>query len=324
MFRSLLVVAALAGSHGVCGAGEQVELAVAESPGRVALTAGGEPVITYVYQDEQISRPYFCDLFGPGGVRVSRNHPPIAGQDKADHPEYHPGLWLAFGELSGADNWRLKAPVQHARMLQPPTVDGGVASLAVENRYANPAGGEPLCSERCRYELHATPWGYLLTWDSTFYGDRPFSFGDQEEMGLGIRMATPLRVESGGGLPDGTGRILDAKGRVNAAEVWGQTADWVDYSGVQDGQPAGVTLFCPPSNFRPTYFHARDYGYICANAFSTAAFKLGPASRTEVKPGESLRLRYGVLLYAGAELTSDKINDAYQHYLELLAATTTQ
>ncbi|WP_197527653.1 DUF6807 family protein [Posidoniimonas polymericola] len=292
-------------------------LRVRQSPGRVAVNVGEHPVITYVYHDDQICRPYFCDLFGPGEVRVSRNHPPVAGEDKADHPDFHPGLWLAFGELSGADNWRLKVPVEHVRLVQEPVADGDAIAWAVENRYAD-AGGDELCRERCRYEVHSLPAGYLLTWDSTFYSDQPFWFGDQEEMGLGVRMATPLRVETTAGLPDGTGTILDSQGRKNAAEVWGQTADWVDYSGTQDDQPAGVAIFCPPTNFRPTYFHARDYGYICANAFSTAAFKLGPPTRTTVEPGESLRLRYGVLLHAGSELTADQLAGAYKQYLSLI------
>ena len=47
--------------------------------------------------------------------------------------------------------------------------------------------------------LLVRPAGYLLTWDSTFSSDRSFYFGDQEEMGLGIRVATPIRVERGDG-----------------------------------------------------------------------------------------------------------------------------
>ncbi len=286
---------------------------------RIELVDGDHAIATYVYHDPEIPRPYFAHLHGPGGVRVSRNHPPVEGRDKTDHPTFHPGLWLAFGDLSGADFWRNMATVAHVRMLQPALVIDDKIAWAVENRYlpANAAAG-PICSEVCRYELYATDIGYLLTWDSTFYGDGEFWFGDQEEMGLGVRVATPLRVETGdAALPPPTGIILDSEGRRNASQVWGKSAKWVDYSGILDGAAAGVAIYCHPKNFRKTYFHARDYGFLAANAFSTAAFDLGPATTTVVQPGETLRLRYGVLLHAGQPLGSDALDAGWAEYLRV-------
>ena len=51
-----------------------------------------------------------------------------------------------------------------------------------------------VCNEIARYTFLARPAGFLLIWDSTFSSDKEFYFGDQEEMGLGFRVATPLRV----------------------------------------------------------------------------------------------------------------------------------
>jgi hypothetical protein len=111
-------------------------------------------------------------------------------------------------------------------------------------------------------------------WDSEFTGVREFAFGDQEEMGLGIRVATPLRVEAGdGSLPPGNGTMTDSEGRKNGAEIGGNSADWCDYSGSLNGQRVGMTIFCHPKNFRPSWFHARDYGFLAANAFGRAAFR---------------------------------------------------
>jgi hypothetical protein len=81
-------------------------------------------------------------------------------------------------------------------------------------------------------------------WDSAFTADEPFYFGDQEEMGLGIRVATPMAVESGG-------TILDAEGRKDGRAVWGNVSDWCDYRGTIEGRSAGLTIFCHPGNFRP-------------------------------------------------------------------------
>ncbi|WP_197525539.1 DUF6807 family protein [Pseudobythopirellula maris] len=294
------------------------------TPGRVAILVDGAPTAEYVYQDPVTTRPYFSNLKAPvvgakGGVQVTRNHPPVEGFDRMDHPEYHPGLWMAFGVLSGADGWRLKAPVEQLRFIeQPNTTDaGGAFAVELAHHDADPATDEPICTERFRFEVTPTEAGVLLGWDSTFTSDREFYFGDQEEMGLGVRLATPLRVETGGdNMAPGGGEMLDSEGRVNAAGIWGKAANWIDCRGELDGVPAGVAIFCHPKNFRETRYHARDYGYVCANPFSLDAFNVGEPDKTRVEPGASLRLRYGVLLHAGAELSSETLNDAYEAYVE--------
>jgi hypothetical protein len=56
---------------------------------------------------------------------------------------------------------------------------------------------------------------------------------------------------------------------------------------------------------------------LVANPFGQKAFTKGPASRMEVKPGESLRLRFGVWVYSAApDMPADHSNVA-RHYEQL-------
>ena len=136
-------------------------------------------------------------------------------------------------------------------------------------------------------------------------------------MGIGFRIATPMRVEkeSAGRMPAGNGTILDSEGRRNGDEVWGNSADWCDYSGTLEGKHLGITLFCHPQNFRPSWFHARDYGLLEANPFGRDAFGKGEKSKVPVKPGEELRLRYGVFVHASPKGESPDLAAAYADYL---------
>ncbi|MGD9635301.1 MAG: DUF6807 family protein [Pirellulales bacterium] len=292
---------------------------VVEQAGGYAITVNGKPVASYVYSDPQITRPYFAHVHAPDGTQVTRHHPPIAGQDTLDHPEFHPGIWLAFGDLSGNDYWRMKAKVRSEAIESGLTEHPGMVRLAGRNEYLDASDeSKVVCTESFDDEFVVRPEGYLLLLDSTFTSPHEFYFGDQEEMGLGIRVATPMRVEKGdGSLPPGTGNITDAKGRKNGAEVGGNSADWCDYSGTVDGKHVGMTIFCHPDNFRPSWFHARDYGFMAANAFGRAAFKKGEPSKVVVKPGESLRLRYGILIHADEDGKSPNLNAAFKEYVEL-------
>jgi hypothetical protein len=55
-----------------------------------------------------------------------------------------------------------------------------------------------ICDEVCQIRLRPTPHGNLIVWESKFSGGAAFTFGDQVEMGLGIRIATDLSVTKGG------------------------------------------------------------------------------------------------------------------------------
>ena len=70
---------------------------------------------------------------------------------------------------------------------------------------------------------------------------------------------------------------------------------------------------CHPGNFRPSWLHTRDYGVIVGNPFGRDAFGKGEKSKVVVRPGDTLRLRYGVLLHAGRP----DLPGAYAEYLRL-------
>lgn len=289
-----------------------------QQPNALVIRAGEKPLATYVYKDPRIFRPYFKDLCAPGGIQVTRRHPPQEGLDRTDHDTMHPGLWLAFGDLGGADFWRNKAKVEHTAFVKQAISTGGKASFTVLNEYI--ADAKCICQETCKYTIVLRPNGYFIIWDSTFKSDKAgFYFGDQEEMGLGVRVATPLMVKPL--KPDSKpGRILDDKGRRNEREIWGREAFWADYGGWIDDRFVGLAIMPDPRNFRACRWHTRDYGFMAANPFALDAFKAGSPSRTEVKPGEPFHLRFGVFVHAGAAEDRIDLSAAYRDYLSLTQA----
>jgi hypothetical protein len=292
----------------------------AEGNGRVAVIINGMPVAVYCYQDDQITRPYFAHVRTLNGLQVTRNHPPIEKYDIADHSTIHPGIWMSFGDIDGSDYWRNKARVRHAEFTEPPRGKLERASFAVRNEFFDEKRPtKVVCNENTRYTFAARADGFLLLWDSTFSADHKIAFGDQEEMGLGLRVATPLRVGMSGDktVPPGNGTITNSAGKKDEAEVWGKAAEWCDYSGVIAEQWVGMTIFCHPDNFRPSWFHARDYGLLEANLFGRQAFTKGEKSSIIVQPKKSLRLRYGILVHSGSEHRGPDLKAAYHDYVQL-------
>ena len=288
---------------------------------RVIIKYGKQPLATYVFQDSKIPRPYFAHVFAPNGKQVTRHHPPRPGQDATDHATFHPGIWMAFGDINGQDYWRLKARVEHAEFIDSPANKSGHASFSVRNRYWNEAGKKVVCTEVAEYTFQALysddslqmPAGFLLHWDSTFSSStKDFTFGDQEEMGLGVRVTTPIAVTQGG-------QIRNRDGRTNEKQVWGKMSAWCDYSGLVGNHRIGMTLMPDPANFRRCWFHARDYGFCAANPFGRNAFTRGEKSKVTVTRGASLKLRFGIFLHAQPKSEPRRdLNLAYRAYLDHL------
>ena len=309
-FPSLLFVAAVVFATNdakYCRAATP-DFAIEQQPDRLVISFVGQPVATYVFRDTKIPRPYFAHVHVPSGRQVTRNHPPVEGQDKTDHADMHPGIWMAFGDLSGCDFWRNKDRIVHEAFVKTPHAQDHEAAFSVRNRYER-ADGTLVCYELCKLTLVNSPGGYMLHWDSQFSGDGEFYFGDQEEMGLGIRVSTAISVMK-------SGSMLDSEGRHNEKEIWGKSANWCDYSGNLGDQYIGMTLMCHPKNFRASWMHARDYGFLTANPFGQKSFGKGDSSKVVVQPGETLRLRYGLLLHSASGTERPDAASAYAEYVQ--------
>ncbi len=267
------------------------DLAVRQAPDRLVITDRAQPVAEFVFKDERILRPYFANVHAPGGVKVTRNHPPVAGVDATDHDTMHPGIWLAFGDISGQDFWRNKGRIEHIQFIEPPMVKQGRLTFATECRLRT-AEGKTVCSLTNRFTLTQLTNAWLLVWDATFRSeDGDFTFGDQEEMGFGARVATAIAEKSGGVITSSTGEKM-------AKITWGRAYDWCDYSGVIGGRRVGITLMADPANFRPSWWHNRDYGVFVANPFGREAMNQGAKSVVTVKRGESFPLRFGAAIHS--------------------------
>ncbi|MEC8557065.1 MAG: PVC-type heme-binding CxxCH protein [Planctomycetota bacterium] len=268
--------------------------------------SGKNKLATYIYQHDQVKRPFFAHVKSPSGTQVTRNFPPGKG-DRQDHADMHPGIWLAFGDLDGEDFWRNKGRVVHKGFTQGPTTGPGLGSFSHRKSYQR-ADGSVVCFEDFRCVIRVLEEGYLLQWDSTFSspeGDA-FYFGDQEEMGLGIRVASEIAELK-------SGQIADSAGRRGAKQVWSQPAKWCDYSGTIGSERIGMTILCHPDNFRESWMHARNYGVIAANPFGRQAMKKGPKSRIEVSGDAGLRLQYGILLHG----PTPDLETVYRRYVDL-------
>ena len=284
-------------------------------PTGLKITIGGKPFASYFTGSSKIPRPYFAHVMTPSGVQVSRNHPPVEGKDSTDHDTYHPGLWLTFAGINGNDYWRLKKKTEHEMFIAGPEGGPGKGSFTVSNFYldAKDSTGNRIAHEICKYTILVRENYYLLIYDSTISSDKSdLVFGDDQEYGLGIRVQTPIEERNGG-------QILNADGLKGAKKAYGKASNWADYSGVMDNTLIGMTVMPDPKNFRPSWYHTRDYGLIAANPFGRKGVAGGKKSEVLVKKGEKFHLGFGIAIYSAAPGAAVDRDAMYKDYLKAIS-----
>ena len=293
---------------------------------RVAVEIDGKP-FTDFYIGSENAKPYLHPLRTADGKIVTRGYPmvPDVPGETHDHP-HHRGLWFTHGDVNGYDFWGNEDSQKGAGKGKgkvvldgPPKLTSGKKSgmIAAAFNWTIP-NGDVLLREDRRMTFYSDPALRTIDFDITLEPRQEVRFGDTKEGTFAIRLAAALEEEQPKGIsePKRTGRMVNAQGKTGEKNVWGKRSEWVDYSGVLDGQPVGIAIFDHPSNPRhPTYWHARAYGLFAANIFGVHDFE-NDRSRDgslTIRPGQPLRFRYRVVIHPG-DVNSAHIRDLWDRY----------
>jgi hypothetical protein len=117
------------------------------------------------------------------------------------------------------------------------------------------------------------------------------------------RMAADLSVKNGG-------TMVNAEGIKGEKETFGKPSPWIDFYGKRGEAIEGLAILQHPSNpWYPSPWFTRDYGFISP----TPMYWPQNGEETYLKKGETLLLRYRVLVHGG---TTDqaKIGEMFENY----------
>jgi hypothetical protein len=280
-----------------------------------ALRVGFDGTPFFDYVPEQAPRPHIDALYGPGGVRVTRDIADApAGSDDHGH---HKGVWWGHREVNGADVWTEFEG--HGSIVSVSPVDrrsgDGVETIIHSTRWLD-AAGAPLLEDTRTLVASAALGDGSQTVDVQSVlraSGGPVVLADTKEAGLVAVRVTPALEERRGG------RIELSTGAVGENDCWGRPAEWCDYSGIVDGVALGIAIFDSPGNRLPASWHVRDYGLMAVNPFGLSAFsgEPSPSGALNLGPGESLESRYRVLVHRGDAASGDVAGHYARYRAEL-------
>jgi hypothetical protein len=267
-----------------------------------------------LYVGNDVPKPYFAPLRSASGKIVTRRYPMEQVQGESRDHQHHRGLWLGYIDVNGFNFWenefsynRPNAGRMVTRRAEIEKNGGKSASIHALIDWIGPAGQSVLTEDRTM-TFYSDPRFRTIDFDAVLTATEKAVFADDKDGALGIRVADAITEKTGNGV------IIDSQGRRGMKQVWGKRAEWVDYSGSIGGEPVGIAIFDHPTSFHhPARWHARDYGLIAANPFADHAYdpKL-PVRHTTLKPGESIHLRYRIVVHP--KMNAADIEGMYKNY----------
>ena len=120
-----------------------------------------------------------------------------------------------------------------------------------------------------------------------------------------VRMDPDLAVTNGG-------TMVNAEGDTDEKGTFGKRSGWMDYHGTRMGEKEGIAIFQHPSSeWFPAPWFTRDYGFFSP----TPMYWPDDGKKTVFKTGQSIRLRYRVLVHSGDHLEA-RIADRFKEYCQ--------
>jgi hypothetical protein len=294
----------------------------------VLVEVNGKP-FTALHFGNRTGKPYLHPLLtisgGPDPVTRAFPVDPLPG-DSTDHPN-HRGLAVGAEMVNGEDFWdnepesrgpgRGKGTIEFQEILD---ASGGDerGTLAILTHWID-STGKRLITERRRMIFHAKPTTQrTLDIDIELEANEPITFADHQSAIIGLRLALPFDTHY-------DGWVANASGATNEAGVRGRRSPWLVWTGITSGgQRMGVALLDHPANLNhPTRWQVRDKGYLMANPFGGRIFQqfdpsaAGENAEYTMKPGDKLRLRYRLLIYASEKevpQTVGKVGDLFKEF----------
>ncbi len=305
LLASLAFVFALASSAQAFSA----EFAVTKADDGVTVNLDGKLFTRYLIAAGP--KPYLWPIVSPAGKPITRAFPmeKVEGE-KQDHP-HHRSFWFTHGNVNDVDFWSesgKNGTIKHREFTK---VEGGpTATISAVNDWLAPDGKKVLEDARTVTFRTGEAGARIIDFDITLKAtEGPVTFGDTKEGSFGVRVPTTMDVLSKKG-----GKIVNSEGLADDA-AWGKPARWVDYHGPVDDAVEGIAILNHPKSFRyPTTWHVRTYGLFAANPFGLRDFnKGGPEGTHKLAQGESMTLRYRVIIHGGDEKAA-KIAEAFEAY----------
>ncbi|MEX0936443.1 MAG: PmoA family protein [Pirellulales bacterium] len=318
MLKRICTIAAIVLGYTLLPHTHAAEVKVEKSDQGAKVLIGDELFTEYI--TDSGGKPVLWPVIGPTGKAMTRSYPIGEEQvegERRDHI-HHRSIWFTHGAINGVDFWAESEDHGITKHREFVTLKGGDQGLIITRNDWLDADGKKVMEDERTLVFGADEQHRWIDFQiNMIASEENVVFGDTKEGTFGVRVAGTMKADSEPG-----GHIVNSRGQTDG-QAWGKPAEWVDYHGPVEGEHLGVAILNHPSSFRfPTYWHVRTYGLFAANPFGLHDFRGAdtPSGEHTLKQGETMTLRYRVILHQGDE-KAGRVAEAFDQYRQAAAAS---
>ncbi len=278
-------------------AADPPELRAVQAGTRIDLYAGPALLTSYRFAADE-KYPFFFPVNAPSGAGVTSMRNGL-------YP-HHSSLFFGCDQVNGGNYWqegqeRGQILSLHAAVA---SSTGKEVVITDECIWKRPGAPAPI-RDRRRFVITAPEEDqYHIDFDITLDMLEMVVIGQTNHSLFSVRMDPDLSVTGGG-------TMVNAEGASGERETFGKPSPWMDCSGMRMGKPEGLAILQHPSNlWFPAPWFTRDYGFMSPTPLNWLEDSGGSITFGK---GESVRLRYRVVVHAG-DAVSAGIAAAYREY----------
>ena len=264
---------------------------------KISVTIDGKFFTSYIFSSDE-KYPFFYPVNGPlsgGSVTSMRN---------GEYP-HHSSLFFGCDQVNGGNYWqegleRGRIISSNAEILKE---GGDTVVISDECIWSRPGAVSPVKDTRKFTITAPSAKIYQMDVEITMVTLMDVHIKKTNHSLFSARMAADLSVKCGG-------TMINAEGETAEKGTFGKNSPWMDYYGKRGENIEGLAILQHPSNpWFPSPWFTRDYGFFSP----TPMYWPQQGEETFLKKGETLQLRYRVLVHGGTTAEA-KIAEAFKQY----------
>jgi len=240
----------------------------------------------YIFGEDE-KYPYFFPVNGPSGFSLTSMRNGL-------YP-HHSSLFFACDRLNGGNYWQEGLERGQIKTLRAEILKSGKDSVVISNEciWWRPGAESPVRDVRLITITAPSKELYQIDFDIRMDFLADVRIEKTNHSLFSVRMAPALSGANGGKMINADGN----SGEQGETGTFGKASPWMDGYGTINGKTEGLAIFQHPSNpWYPSPWFTRDYGFFSPTPMY---FPKDEAEGTRFKKGDSIRLRYRVLVHSG-------------------------
>jgi len=258
------------------------QLAAKLEKNQVTVTVEGKLFTCYKFAASQ-KYPYFWPVNGPASGKS------ITTETSQPYPHHH-SLFFGCDRVNGGNYWQEGNERGQIVSQAPKLIEAsGDRVVFTDKCLWQQPGKKPIILDRRRVAITAPNEGLrFIDFEISLEAQERIRILKSNHALFSARVAGELSVKSGG-------TLINAEGKTGEKGTWGVPSPWCDYTGTRAGVTEGIAILQHPHNrWYPCKWFTRDYGF-----FSPTPMNWLKGGRLELARGETLTLRYRVVVHAG-------------------------